>query len=52
MPKDKPAVKISLANKELCLELRVQEENLWPLEEGTGSSGELQRCREVMQGEN
>lgn len=52
VPTDKPAVKTSPANRELCLEFRAQEEILWPLEEGTGSSGELQGCHEVMQGEN
>lgn len=52
VPKDKAAVKTSLANRELCLEIRVQEENLWSLEEGTCSSGELQNCHKVVQGEN
>lgn len=40
-------------NRELWLELRGKEKvGLSPLEDGVGSSGGLQGCHEVMQGEN
>lgn len=52
MPKDVSTEETSLADQRAVARAQEEKEGLQPLGEGASHSGELQRCREAVQGEN
>lgn len=52
MLKDEPVEKTSLAEQRALDGIWAWKEHLWPLEEEADNLGGLQKCCEIMQGEN